>query len=100
MTQLIDILSSPGLASVSMAQQCLDWLNETTIVPGGATPYTWSGVAAKLIADIQSIFLQQMIGNVIGQIRQAIHAGTPTTVEEVASAVATAFAAQMANMEG
>ena len=186
MTQLIEILSSPRLTSFSTAQQCLDWLNETTTVPGDATPYTWSGVAAKLIAngasasdvmamaqnvgtlpggailnacllsgglnfadatnraliqseevnqptwavnilnamlaigapqtvtnwkllglpqqpqlaDIQSILLQRMIGNVIGPIQQAIHSGTLTTVADVAAAAAAAFAIQQTNLGG
>lgn len=50
------------------------------------------------LADIQSILLQRMLGNVIGPIYQSIHSGSLTTVAGVFAAIAAQEAAQIANM--
>lgn len=186
MAQLIEVISLPQMSAFTTSQQCLDWLNETTSQPGDSTPYTWSGIGSKLLAngaapadvmaftaninslpggpllnncllsgglnladqlvryqitsqevdepawavsiinamlaigapvvtpnwqlyglpsqpqlaDIQSILLQRMVGDVIGTIQQSIHAGTLTTVAGVFAAIAAQEASQVDNLGG
>ena len=51
MPTLYEVLTLPQLSAFTTAQQCHDWFNETTSQPGDSTPYTWSGIGAKLLAN-------------------------------------------------
>jgi hypothetical protein len=51
MPTLNEVLNLSQLSIFTTAQQCLDYLNETTTQPGDSTPYTWSGIGTKLLQN-------------------------------------------------